>query len=194
MNAETLNALKTSLDDLKIVDVKHKPQGLSENLKAGEDFMNNREALQDLIIEGVRGHGHARGRIARDYFQRWRSRRHDEERRGVRAAVRQSHGNRRQRRTSKIKRRRRTTNPATRRADDEKKDDKSDVHRYLFVMARFNKDAVQAAGTGEAARFAGQGRCQGRCGCAAAEGDASRCGKEGEAAADAKAETPTTAR
>ena len=80
LNEETLNALKNALDDLKIVDVKRKPQGLSENLKAGEDFMNNREALQDLIVEGFRGHGDTGRRIARDHFQRRRSHRHDEKR------------------------------------------------------------------------------------------------------------------
>ena len=30
LNAETLNALKTALDELKIVDVKRKPPGLSK--------------------------------------------------------------------------------------------------------------------------------------------------------------------
>ena len=62
MNAETLNALKTALDDLKIVDVKRKPHGLSENLKAGEDFMNNREALQDLMSKGFAATAIARGK------------------------------------------------------------------------------------------------------------------------------------
>ncbi len=52
LNTETLNALKNSLDELKIVDVKRKPQGLSKDLKAGNDFLNNREALQDLISKG----------------------------------------------------------------------------------------------------------------------------------------------
>ncbi len=41
LNNETLNGLKTALDDLQIVDVVRKPQGLSDDLKAGADFMNN---------------------------------------------------------------------------------------------------------------------------------------------------------
>ena len=52
LNNETLNALKTALDDLQIVDVVRKPQGLSNDLKAGADFMNNVEALQNLVSKG----------------------------------------------------------------------------------------------------------------------------------------------
>ena len=44
LNDESLNGLKTALEDLKIVDVVRKPQGLSEDLKAGEDFMKNRRS------------------------------------------------------------------------------------------------------------------------------------------------------
>jgi hypothetical protein len=52
LNTETLNGLKTALDDLQIVDVVRKPQGLSNDLKAGEDFMKNEEALRDLVSKG----------------------------------------------------------------------------------------------------------------------------------------------
>ena len=53
LNNETLNALKTALDDLQIVDVVRKPEGLSKDLKAGDDFMNNREAFAGPDVEGL---------------------------------------------------------------------------------------------------------------------------------------------
>jgi hypothetical protein len=52
LNEEKLNGLKTALDDLRIVDVVRKPKGLSEDLKAGEDFLNNQEAKDDLDSRG----------------------------------------------------------------------------------------------------------------------------------------------
>src|SRR5262245_60320636 len=52
INTTSLNALKTALDDLKIVDVVRKPQGLSDDLKAGDDFLNNIEARRDLMMRG----------------------------------------------------------------------------------------------------------------------------------------------
>lgn len=52
LNTATLDQLKNALDDLRIVDVVRKPAGLSSNLKAGEDFLKNPEAQQDLLIRG----------------------------------------------------------------------------------------------------------------------------------------------
>ena len=52
LNDESLNALKSALEDLKIVDVVHKPQGLSNDLKAGQDFMKNDERLRQLASKG----------------------------------------------------------------------------------------------------------------------------------------------
>jgi hypothetical protein len=52
LNAKKLDELKTALDDLKIVDVAKKPAGLSSELKAGGDFLNNAEARQDLRSRG----------------------------------------------------------------------------------------------------------------------------------------------
>jgi hypothetical protein len=52
LNEESLNGLKSALEDLKIVDVAHKPQGLSNDLKAGQDFMKNPTALKDLASKG----------------------------------------------------------------------------------------------------------------------------------------------
>jgi hypothetical protein len=52
INQEALNELRNGLDDLLIVDVARKPEGLSADLKAGNDFMTNQEAFQDLIAKG----------------------------------------------------------------------------------------------------------------------------------------------
>jgi hypothetical protein len=52
LNTEKLDALKTALDDLAIVDVDHKPAGLSADLKAGVDFLDNPEARKDLRTLG----------------------------------------------------------------------------------------------------------------------------------------------
>lgn len=52
LKEQTLNDLRDALDDLQIVDVVRKPEGLSADLKAGEDFLNNREAQEDLVSRG----------------------------------------------------------------------------------------------------------------------------------------------
>ena len=44
--------MKTALDDLKIVDVERKPAGLSQDLKASEEFVKNIEAVQSLVSRG----------------------------------------------------------------------------------------------------------------------------------------------
>src|SRR4051794_22879411 len=52
LNEESLNAMKSALEDLKIVEGVHKPQGLSNDLKAGQDFMKNRDMLKELASKG----------------------------------------------------------------------------------------------------------------------------------------------
>jgi hypothetical protein len=52
LNEDALSELRNGLDDLLIVDVAKKPAGLSADLKAGNDFMTNQEAFQDLIAKG----------------------------------------------------------------------------------------------------------------------------------------------
>jgi len=49
---DALNELKAGLDDLLLVDVERKPTGLSGDLKAGENFLNNQEANDNLINRG----------------------------------------------------------------------------------------------------------------------------------------------
>lgn len=52
LDSQKLNDLKTALDDLKIVDVAHKPQGLSKELKAGEELLTDRATRIALQQKG----------------------------------------------------------------------------------------------------------------------------------------------
>ncbi|TWT42456.1 DUF4340 domain-containing protein [Botrimarina hoheduenensis] len=52
LNDASLGELKSALDDLRIVDVERKPAGLSADLRAGEDFLNNRESVGSLVRRG----------------------------------------------------------------------------------------------------------------------------------------------
>jgi len=52
LNEDSLREFKNALDDLVIVDVERKPEGLSADLKAGEDIMKRRDTLQDLSERG----------------------------------------------------------------------------------------------------------------------------------------------
>ncbi len=52
LDATRLDDLKYALDDLKIVDVRRKPEGLSADLRATGDFAKNREAVESLAARG----------------------------------------------------------------------------------------------------------------------------------------------
>jgi hypothetical protein len=52
LNSEKLNALKTALNDLLIVDVQRKPKGLSQDLRASDEFVKDKEAQMSLIERG----------------------------------------------------------------------------------------------------------------------------------------------
>jgi hypothetical protein len=135
LNDESLNGLKNALDDLQIVDVVRKPQGLSEDLKAGEDFMNNREALQDLMSKGftpaATSEGSADEIISSDgeLIATMKN--------GAEYVLR--FGN-----LTNVDGGGKDAEQAAKQADAaaEKSND-SDVNRYLFVMARFNESAVK---------------------------------------------------
>jgi hypothetical protein len=137
LNTETLNALKTALDDLQIVDVVRKPQGLSNDLKAGADFMNNVEALQNLVSKGFIPARAPGGSTAEELISS------DGE---VIATMKDG--------TEYVLRFGNLTNvgtegaqsdPATEAGADAaaKANNDGGVHRYLFVMARFNEGAVK---------------------------------------------------
>jgi hypothetical protein len=52
VNQEAVKELINGLDDLLIVDIAKKPEGLSADLKAGEAFLNEEEAVSDLVSKG----------------------------------------------------------------------------------------------------------------------------------------------
>jgi hypothetical protein len=52
LNAEKLNTLKTAIDDLQIVDVERKPKGLSQDLRASDEFVKDNEARMSLVQRG----------------------------------------------------------------------------------------------------------------------------------------------
>jgi hypothetical protein len=140
LNTESLNALKTALDDLKIVDVKRKPQGLSNDLKAGADFTNNPEAFRDLMSKGFAAMASPKGGDAKDIISS------DGEivatmKNGAEYVLRfgKMTDTSDQGKDSKDEK---SADEAGASADKDKKTDKG-VHRYLFVMARLNKDAVK---------------------------------------------------
>lgn len=139
LNTASLNALKDSLDDLAIVDVVRKPQGLSDDLKAGGDFLGNREAQLDLMKKGfvaAASSGAENDEIISSDGE-------------VIATLKDG--------TEYVLRFGNLTNVAapgepapseTAEAGDgsddaTKSDGESDVHRYLFVMARFNEEAIK---------------------------------------------------
>ncbi len=136
LNAEKLNGLKTALDDLQIVDVVSKPQGLSEDLKAGDDFMNNRQALESLSSKGFTaaktseagpleiissdGEVIATAKNGTEYVLRFGNLTN------VGSGDQESKA---------------TEDAENAEADAKAKD--GEVNRYLFVMARFNESAVK---------------------------------------------------
>ena len=52
LNSQKLNDLKNAVDDLKIVDVRHKPAGLAADLKAGENLADKPDVLRALVARG----------------------------------------------------------------------------------------------------------------------------------------------
>ncbi|MGD0383173.1 MAG: DUF4340 domain-containing protein [Thermoguttaceae bacterium] len=52
LNVAKIDELKNALDDLKIVDVLRKPEGISADLKASADFTNKKEAFLTLAARG----------------------------------------------------------------------------------------------------------------------------------------------
>lgn len=134
LNAEKLDALKTALDDLAIVDVDKKPAGLSDNLKAGKDFLDNAEARSDLrslgfaTIPARNGDGQDLISSEGEVIVTMKD--------GVEYVLR--FGDLRMDSTVKD-----TDHPADATAADKAKAGDKSVQRYLFAMARFNEAAVK---------------------------------------------------
>ncbi|HJQ80103.1 MAG TPA: DUF4340 domain-containing protein [Lacipirellulaceae bacterium] len=135
LNEQALNDLKTALDDLQIVDVARKPAGLSQDLKAGTDFLNNNETLLDLMTKGFTALSGAGGGPAEIISSDGEviATMKDGTEYVLRFGDLTSRGDAAQ------------EDEATAEAGetDEKPADGSEVNRYLFVMARFNESAVK---------------------------------------------------
>jgi hypothetical protein len=144
LNEESLNSLKSALGDLKIVDVVHKPQGLSDDLKAGQDFLKkeNEDKLRELASKGFTAARTKEGgelELVSTYGEAIATMKNGAQyvlRFGNLTDVAGSGQDKEAKAQSK---------DATADAKNKKteKGDKTDVHRYLFVMARFDKNAVK---------------------------------------------------
>ena len=135
LNEETLNGLKEALDDLRIVDVSSKPEGLSANLKAGEDLVKDQQSLLSLIRRGF-----APTRSASGDFDLLSS---EGEvictmRDGVEYVLR--FGNLQLDTGSEAEADPTTESPDAEQGESD--ESKEGVNRYLFVMARLNEDAI----------------------------------------------------
>ena len=134
LNAEKLDALKTALDDLAIVDVDKKPAGLSAGLKAGTDFLNDPEARKDLrslgfaAIPARSGEGQEIISSEGEVIVTMKD--------GVEYVLR--FGDLRMDASAKDA----DQSPDATAAEKAKAGDKN-VQRYLFAMARFNENAVK---------------------------------------------------
>ncbi len=142
LNTEKLNTLKSSLADLKIVDVDRKPKGLSGNLKATADFVKNEEDYRSLQGKGFlpfpgeeegqfdilssEGEVLCRMKDGVEYILRF-------------GRVKVGEGD-----ASGDKADAENNDPDS--ADEKKSDSKDSkglqLNRYLFVTARFNEDAI----------------------------------------------------
>lgn len=167
VDQDVLGKLRTGLDELSIVDVVRKPDGLSSDLKAGEDFLKNNEAFEDLISKGfspVAVNGtepeilSSEGEIVTtlrdgvEYVLRFgqlqvqtESAEGDESAAEPVDATAAAAG-----KTADGKTEPKAEDPAKPAADADKPDAKKDekkagenLRRYLFVMARFNEDAIE---------------------------------------------------
>jgi len=131
LNSEVLTELRDGLDDLLLVDVERKPTGLSADLKAGEGFLNNQEAIENLVGRGFApitidpANGaeilSSEGEVVCTLKD------------GVEYALR--FGN--------LKVGGETSSDENAAGDETAEDSNSGIHRYLFVMARLNESVIE---------------------------------------------------
>ena len=131
LDTSKLNSLKWELDDLKIVDVARKPEGLSENLRDTGQVKTDAEGFQSLMDRGfyiVRLQDHfellsSEGEISVSTKD------------GVRYVLRfgqMAGGGEEEADTEEEKKE----------EEEGEKSDEGGVNRYLFVMAEFNPEAI----------------------------------------------------
>lgn len=153
VNQEAVDDLVAGLDDLLIVDVAHKPDGLSADLKAGQDFLNSDEAVVDLMRKGFvpftsetgadilssEGEAVCTLRNGVEYVLRFGQLQVQTE--SAEGAATESQDNAAEAEADADPD---GAKPADAAAEGEEAEDDGgeNLRRYLFVMARFNEDAV----------------------------------------------------
>ncbi|MCH2113703.1 MAG: DUF4340 domain-containing protein [Pirellulales bacterium] len=131
LDKDVLTELRNSLEDLKIVDVERKPEGLSADLHAGANFLNDSDARSSLTERGFATLSLTQGaepEILSSEGQLTCSMKN-----GVEYVLR--FGN------LKTDSEESSATPA----ETDATAAVSDVYRYLFVMARFNGDLLDRA-------------------------------------------------
>jgi hypothetical protein len=133
LNQETLNKLRDGLDDLLLVDVERKPEGLSADLKAGQDFVKDNEAALNLMQKGFAPIGSKDGESVDILSTEGEVVASLQD--GVEYVLRfgnlqmESDGG--------------ESKPAADAATGETEKSKENINRYLFVMARFNESLIE---------------------------------------------------
>ncbi|MGD9636381.1 MAG: DUF4340 domain-containing protein [Pirellulales bacterium] len=140
LNTEALDSLKTALDDLAIVDVDRKPAGLSADLKAGVDFLDNADARKDLRALGFATVPNRDGSEGQELISS------EGEvivtmKDGVEYVLR--FGDMRLDTSGMSSEATDAEHPAGATADEKAKAGDKNVQRYLFAMARFNENAIK---------------------------------------------------
>jgi hypothetical protein len=154
LNQEKLNGLRNGLDDLLIVDVERKPQGLSNDLKTGKDFLNNRETIQDLMEKGFtpvppkpdaepellssEGEVVCTQKDGVEYVLRFGQLQVQTESDGAKSDAEEAED-----KPADESQAGGEKSDAEKKQSDEQKTDDKNLRRYLFVMARFNKDVIE---------------------------------------------------
>lgn len=132
LNEDALRELRNGLDDLLIVDVERKPDGLSSDLKAGSGFLNNNEAINSLVERGfapISAGEDAESEILSSEGELTCTLQD-----GVEYVLR--FGN--------LKMDGQAATKVEESAEGEaEKSSGAGIHRYLFVMARFNEEAIE---------------------------------------------------
>ncbi|QDU91687.1 hypothetical protein Pla175_51170 [Pirellulimonas nuda] len=135
LDPDKLRELKDALDNLKIVDVERKPEGLSGSLKAGEDFLKDTATIESLARRGFLAVGRRGGGVELissegefvatmkdgvEYVLRFGGLQADEDEAAQPAAG---------------------ADPDA--SADGAPEEAGGVNRYLFVMARFDENAIE---------------------------------------------------
>lgn len=129
LSQESLNDLRSGLDDLTLVDVERKPKGLSADLKTGEGFLNSEGAdslmergfaplKQSTNAEIISSEGELVCTLQDgvEYVLRFGNLKSDSESEAPEESPEE---------------------------DGEESSSERGIHRYLFIMARFNKSMIE---------------------------------------------------